>query len=186
MNHVPKDVGSTSACDACELHTGGDPAGGGRRDFLRRAAMLLAATGMGMLQVQDADAQPEASTPADAAGAAQGPDERRYAIPGIDGVSIDRDNSLIIARTAGRVYAFSLACPHQNTALRWDAGSTEYRCPKHKSRYRADGTFIDGRATRSMDRLPIRRDGQALVVDLDTIFEQDAQPALWAAAYVTV
>lgn len=178
-------AGSSPACDACVLHPAGAAESSGRRDFLRGAALLLA-SGMGLLPVRETYALSGPGTPDDAARPTHGPDERRYPIPAIDTVSIDRDNSLIIARSAGRVYAFSLACPHQNTALRWDAAQAEYRCPKHKSRYRADGTFIDGRATRSMDRLPIRRDGQSLVVDLETIFEQDAQPALWAAAYVTV
>jgi nitrite reductase/ring-hydroxylating ferredoxin subunit len=118
--------------------------------------------------------------------ARDGAAERRYAIPAADGVAIDRDNSVIIARAAGRVYAFALSCPHQNTALRWSADDREFQCPKHKSHYRADGTFIEGRATRDMDRLPIRREGAAIVVDVDALIQGDEHPKEWAAAFVAV
>jgi len=179
-SHPDEDAAS---CGDCPLHPGVNERAD-RRDFLRRATTLLVSAGLGFLHVRDAHALPDVLPGEEPPGAPAGPDERRYPIPATDSASADRDNSLIIARAAGRVYAFSLACPHQNTALRWEPAKGEFRCPKHKSRYRPDGTFIDGRATRSMDRLPIRREGQQVVVDLDTIFEQDAQPALWAGAFV--
>ena len=89
-----------------------------------------------------------------------------------------------IARAGGKIYAFSLGCPHQNTALRWDGDDHQFMCPKHKSHYRDDGTFIEGRATRDMDRLPIRREGAELVVDVDTVYQQDDNPKEWSAAFV--
>jgi nitrite reductase/ring-hydroxylating ferredoxin subunit len=105
-------------------------------------------------------------------------------MPTTDSVSIDRDNSVIIARAAGKIYAFSLACPHQNTALRWSADDKEFVCSKHHSHYRADGSFIEGRATRDMDRLAMRRDGQTLVVEIDTLYQQDLNLAQWTAAFI--
>jgi Rieske Fe-S protein len=82
------------------------------------------------------------------------------------------------------VIAFSLACPHQNTALRWDAGNRRFQCPKHKSRYKPDGVFIEGRATRGMDRFAVRRDGDTIVVNLDALYREDENAAQWAAAFV--
>ena len=99
-------------------------------------------------------------------------------------MSIDRDNSAIIARANGKIYAFSLSCPHQNTALRWLEKDSVFQCPKHKSRYQPDGTFISGRATRGMDRFAIRREGGAVLVDLETLYQQDEDGAGWAAAVV--
>ena len=64
------------------------------------------------------------------------------------------------------------------------SSSHEFQCPKHHSRYTADGTFIDGRATRNMDRLAIKRAGAELVVDVDTIYQADDNPQEWAAAFV--
>ena len=108
----------------------------------------------------------------------------RYPIPAADGVSIDKANEVILCRSAGSVFAFSLSCPHQNTALRALSGSAGFQCPRHKSRYQPNGTFISGRATRNMDRLPIVRDGESVVVDPDVAYESDSESAKWAAAHV--
>lgn len=112
--------------------------------------------------------------------------ERRYPIPATDSVSIDADNGVILVRWTGKVYAFNLSCPHQNTALRWQDAEHRFQCPKHKSRYQPDGTYISGRATRNMDRLALRRDGEVVVVDTDTMFKQNENAAGWAAAEVTL
>lgn len=110
--------------------------------------------------------------------------ERSYLIPSADGVAIDTGESVIVARVDGAVYAFSLACPHQNTALRWDSDRLGFHCPKHHSLFRGDGTLIDGRAKRSMDRFALRRDGANVLVDLDRLYQQDTDPGPWAAAVV--
>jgi len=111
--------------------------------------------------------------------------DKAYTIPASDGVVvIDKDESVIIARFDGRVFAFSLACPHQNTALRWDAGNRRFQCPKHKSRYKPDGVFIEGRATRGMDRFALRRDGDSVLVNLDALYREDENAAQWAVAFV--
>ena len=110
-------------------------------------------------------------------------DDKTYALPATDGVVIDKGESVIIARFESRVYAFSLACPHQNTALRWEAKAGRFQCPKHKSRYKPDGAFIDGRATRGLDRFAVRRDGDTLFVNLDALYEEDRN-AEWKSAFV--
>jgi len=109
-----------------------------------------------------------------------------YAIPDADGATIDKENQVILVRAEGKAYAFNLSCPHQNTALRWHPEDNQFQCPKHHSRYRPDGVFISGRATRSMDRFALTKDGVNLVVDLDKLFRQDQDAADWAAAVVTV
>lgn len=168
-----------SGCTACPL----DP---DRRAFLRSAAAAVASLGLLGLLPRDAVAASLRAIGALPAAPRDRRDERRYPLPMVDGVSIDRENGVIVARAGNKVYAFSLACPHQNTALRWDADDREFRCPKHKSRYRDDGAFIDGRATRSMDRLAVRRDGMTLVVDIDALYQQDEQSKQWEAAVVVV
>jgi Rieske Fe-S protein len=109
--------------------------------------------------------------------------DKAYALPAADGVVIDKGESVIIARFDSKVFAFSLACPHQNTALKWDAKAGRFQCPKHKSRYKPDGVFIDGRATRGLDRFAVRRDGDKLMVNLDALYEEDKN-AEWKAAFV--
>ena len=113
-----------------------------------------------------------------------GGDDCAYPIPAGDGATIDKKHQVILVRFHDVAYAFALSCPHQNTALRWLPSAGRFQCPKHKSQYRPDGGFITGRATRNMDRMPIRREGQQLVVDADHVFESDKDAAGWAAAKV--
>jgi Rieske Fe-S protein len=155
--------------------------GGDRREFLCRIA-ALAATGVAL--------DPE--TPAFAAIRALPRDprapatERRYPIPAADGVSIDEDNGVIVARAQNRVFVFNIECPHQNAPLKWRQADARFQCPRHESKYQPDGRFISGRATRNMDRFAIRRDGGSIAVDTARMFESDRQAAEWAAAVVTV
>ena len=107
-----------------------------------------------------------------------------YPLPPADGVQIDRDQEVILVRWQNAVYAFNLSCPHQRTALRWNQGDSQFQCPKHHSKYRPDGTFVSGRATRGMDRFSVSRTGDEIVVDLDAMHKEDKDPAGWAAAVV--
>ena len=164
-----------SDCDTCPLHPP-------RRRFLGGMSAALAL-------VFSAGLSPEAlaGRPAtEVIGAAVGATEKRYPVPAADGVTIDADAQVILVRSQQSVYAFALACPHQNTALRWRADDQRFQCPKHESKYKPDGTFISGRATRNMDRLPIKRAGDALIVDVDVAYKSDSQPAEWAAAKVAL
>jgi Rieske Fe-S protein len=153
-----------------------------RRDFLREG-MVRALAAIGAL---GAISSPLAALPLPIrfiAGVGDRTD-KGYPIPSSDGVQIDKDESVIIARADNRVYAFSLACPHQNTAIRWEAADHRFQCPKHKSRYRPDGVFIEGRATRGLDRFAARRDGDTLLVNLDVLYREDKNAAEWTAAFV--
>jgi len=117
-------------------------------------------------------------------GIASGNTERSYPLPAADGVTIDRDEQVIIVRFQHHVYAFNLACPHENTALRWRERDVRFQCPRHESQYLPDGTFITGRATRNMDRFAVKRAGDKLLVDLDRLLRSDQQPQDWSAASV--
>jgi nitrite reductase/ring-hydroxylating ferredoxin subunit len=151
----------------------------GRREFLRDAAFAAAAlAAIGAT----AGAMPVNLMHAIAVSGEQA----TYPIPAADGVNIDKKQEIIIARVGNQAFAFELACPHQNTALRWNAQDHQFQCPKHHSKYTPDGTFISGRATRSMDRFAVTKQGNNLVVDLDKVFEQDKDGAGWKAAVVTL
>lgn len=157
-------------CGGCDI---------GRRAFLRDAAVaaaVLATIG------STASAMPVRMIGAISSSRA----EVKYAIPAKDGVSIDKDKEVILARNGKNVYAFALACPHQNTALRWNEGEHRFQCPKHKSLYSADGVYQSGRATRSMDRFAVAKDGANIVVNLDKLYEEDQDGAAWKAASITV
>ena len=164
-----------SDCDTCPLHLP-------RRRFLGRMSAALALVFSAGLSSEALAGRPVTEV----IGAAVGATEKRYPGPAADGVTIDADAQVILVRSQQSVYAFALACPHQNTALRWRADDQRFQCPKHESKYKPDGTFISGRATRNMDRLPIKRAGDAVIVDVDVAYKSDAQPAEWAAAKVAL
>ena len=111
-------------------------------------------------------------------------EELTYPLPAQDGVTIDKDREVMLARYQQSVYAFSLSCPHQKTPLRWQEADHLFQCPKHKSRFQPDGVFVDGRATRGMDRHGISRKGDNVVVDLGKLYKEDENREGWISAVV--
>jgi|SRR5579859_7101386 len=152
-----------------------------RRDFLRDSFLSVAGALIAVgVSRADAFAMPLAFVEAKTRRGSM----RSYAIPAADGAQIDRDNQVILVRWQNEAYAFNLSCPHQNTALRWNDRDRQFQCPKHHSTFQPDGSRIEGRASRSMDRLGLTREATGLVVDVDHVIQQDKDPAGWAAALV--
>ena len=164
-------------CDGCPLVP--------RREFLRDAGAIAA----GILVALGASPARAAAAPLGAitATGSRG-DEKSYPIPGKDGSQIDKDNGVIVTRWQEKVYVFSLACPHQNTAIRWYDKDGKFECPKHHSRFEPDGLYIkdSGRATRGLDRFAVRKDGNNVMVNLDKLYQEDDDETEWKAAVVTV
>ena len=171
MSHTSSAEGQTD-CASCPLT--------GRREFLRDTFATIA----GVMAALAIPGGLEALPVSRIAPSARRGTTRTYGIPAADGVMIDKEEEVILVRWQQAVYAFSLACPHQNTALRWQESDARFQCPKHKSKYRPDGSFISGRATRGMDRFAIKRSGNAVIVDLDALYQEDDNPAEWKAAMV--
>ena len=169
--------GDGAACEQCALVA--------RRDFLRDVGLAA----VGVLMSLGAAPTLAAATPVGAIvpRSANG-EERSYPIPATDGTQIDKDNSTMITRWEGKVYVFSLACPHQNTALRWYDKNHQFECPKHHSRFDPNGIYKkdSGRATRGLDRFAVRQDGNSVVANLDKLFQQDEDEAQWKAAFITL
>lgn len=153
-----------------------------RRALGQMSAAVLAAMAGVALRPETAAAVPVV----EGGGTQTGPDEHSYPLPAADGVTIDRDTQVILVRFQEKGYAFNLACPHENTALRWKPRDGCFQCPRHESQYKPDGTFISGRATRNMDRFAVKRAGDSLVVDLNRLFRSDQQAQDWSAAAVAV
>jgi nitrite reductase/ring-hydroxylating ferredoxin subunit len=166
----------SKACDTCPLLE--------RRMFLRDAAIVAASI------VATLAAAPGGGARAVRLGFRRAlrsaGDEHTYPLPTEDGATIDRDTEIILVRYAGRVYGFNLSCPHQHTALRWQPEDGQFQSPRHHSRYRPDGVFVSGRATRGMDRFGVRRDGGTIVVNVAQYYRQDENAAEWDAAFVVV
>ena len=163
------------ACRRCDLPSR-------RRALGTISAAALAAMAGVVLRPGSAEALPVTA----ATGGEAGPGERSYPVPAGDGVTIDRDAQVILVRFQQKVYAFALACPHENTALRWRERDVRFQCPRHESQYQPDGTFIQGRATRNMDRFAVRKDGGNVIVDTNHLYRSDQQKAEWASASAAV
>ena len=159
-------------CGACALP-------GDRRKFLRDAGLAVAGVLVALGAPRTAAGAPLLFISGERKGG-----KLTYPIPAADGAQIDKDNELILTRWQNVVYAFSLACPHQNTVLRWDEADARFLCPRHHSQYRPDGSFIQGRATRGMDRMAIQRAGSNVIVDSDRVYEEDTDTAEWNSAAI--
>lgn len=153
----------------------------GRRQFLREVTAAVAGI-MAALSASPGEANALPLSLGTALAAAG--DERTYPMPAADGAVVDRDNEVILVRWKGLVFAFALSCPHQHTAVKWLAADSRFQCPKHKSKYQPDGTFMSGRATRNLDRYAIRRQGKSVIVNLARLYRNDKQAASWASARV--
>lgn len=157
------------------------PLAGDRRAFLKQAGLVTVAVliGVGMPAGLAASMVPTVVTARRQVAARLG-----YTIPAVDGVQIDKTNDVILVRWQHAVYAFNLSCPHQNTALHWNQGDAEFQCTKHHSKYRPDGTFISGRATRGMDRFSVVRQGDEIVVDVNAMHQNDVDPTGWNSSVI--
>jgi hypothetical protein len=97
-----------SPCNGCALVD--------RRSFLQDAGAMAAS----VLVALGASPRRAAAAPMELVSALGGDrEDKSYAMPARDGTQIDKDNGTIVARYQGKVYVFSLACPHQNTAIKW-------------------------------------------------------------------
>jgi len=157
-------------CPGCDV---------GRRALLRDAALLVVAIGVaGALAC---------AMPMGVIGSiARHGDSTTYPIPATDGVNVDKKNDTMVARVGGKLFVFARTCPHQNTALKWLDKDKRFQCPKHDSKYTPEGVFMEGRATRSLDRFAVRKEGNTVIADLDKLFEEDKSRAEWAAAFISV
>ena len=154
---------------------------GGRRDFLRQATALLAGLAAGSAGLAAASLPVRFGDASSKAG-----DELTFPIPDSDGAVIDRANAVIVVRFQGKAMVFNLSCPHQNAAVRWRPAEGRFECTKHDSVYSQAGVYQSGRATRNMDRFPVKRSGNSMIANVAQLIQSDEQKAAWEAAFIPV
>jgi len=179
-SHTDPATPTETGCDGgCETETAG---GSDRRTFLKEGLMAVAA----LTAVAGASVPLDAMTRGYMVGTAAGAGLATisYPIPTTDGATIDRANKVILVRYQGMVHALARECPHKGTMVDWQPEQNRLYCPKHKSTFTANGTRIQGKSPRSMDRHPIRLEGGKVVVDTATVIEGDG--ANWATTGVKV
>ncbi|MDL5352452.1 FAD-dependent oxidoreductase [Microbacterium sp. zg-YB36] len=61
-----------------------------------------------------------------------------------------------VSTVDGRTRAVSAVCPHMGGVLKWNDAECSWDCPLHASRFAADGTRLEGPASRDLHALPRR------------------------------
>ena len=163
------------------------PIGSSRRAFLRDIGLAVGAVlAAGAIGPTLALAESVSEIAPSRSGAGGGR-TRTYAVPAGNSISVDAGNDVILARWDNRVYAFSLRCPHRGTRLEWLDDERRVYCPKHKARFRPDGSHESGRRTRDLDRYSISRQGQSsIAVDLSALHRANEEPEAWESAVVVL
>jgi Rieske Fe-S protein len=80
----------------------------------------------------------------------------------------------------------ALACPHENAAVKWIAKDRRFQCSKHDSRYTPEGIYTSGHATRNLDRFPVRREQNEVVITVDRVYRSDQNLAAWTSTGVAL
>jgi cytochrome b6-f complex iron-sulfur subunit len=89
----------------------------------------------------------------------------------VDSVSYMPDQQVYIVRTADGFYAVSAVCTHLGCNTQWKPEANLIACPCHGSKFKSDGTKVEGPAPRSLPHFAITltADGELLVNKLETI-----------------
>lgn len=170
---------ATPHADDC---TGTDcDSGTGRRAFLRDGLMAVAA----LTAVAGGAVPLHALTRSYVTGQRLA-DTIIYPLPTADGATIDAANKVILVRFEGRVHAFSLECPHRKESVEWQPDNSRFFCPKHKSTFKPEGTLIQGKAERNLDRFAVRLEESTVAVDTAQMLRSDRDADAWGSAVVSV
>lgn len=73
--------------------------------------------------------------------------------------------SVYVSRSAeGQLEVLSAICPHLGCSVSWQPTQSEFVCPCHGGRFKADGQHVYGPPPRAMDKLATRVKGNMLQV----------------------
>ena len=88
-----------------------------------------------------------------------------------------------VSNTENGLLALFGVCTHLGCLPKWVPGNTRFECPCHGSKYRINGSWIEGPAPRGLDRFPVvitytdgtsistPEDGGPIVLDADRTIE---------------
>lgn len=71
---------------------------------------------------------------------------------------------LAVININGEVKAFSAICPHKGCEIGWNDEENTWDCPCHNSRFESDGSLKNGPATRGLDSVEIKTDGDNIKI----------------------
>jgi cytochrome b6-f complex iron-sulfur subunit len=138
-----------------------------RRDFLNEVtAGALGIAGLGALVVTYRYLSPNALFEPSTTFRAGNPD-----LYPVNSVTFNQDQQVYIVRTQEGFYAVSAVCTHLGCITQWKPDANLIACPCHGSKFKSDGTKVEGPAPRSLPHFAITLtpDGELLVDKMETI-----------------
>ena len=144
-----------------------EPEGIPRRDFLNAiAAGAFGIAGLGAVVVTYRYLLPNALFEPSMNFRAGAPD-----LYPVDSVTYIAEQQVYIVRTTDGFYAVSSVCTHLGCNTQWKPDANLIACPCHGSKFKSDGTKVEGPAPRSLPHFAISLtpDGELLVDKLETI-----------------
>ena len=141
--------------------------GSTRRDFLNEiAAGALGIAGLGAVVVTYRYLSPNVLFEPPTSFRAGNPD-----LYPSNSVTYLQDQQVYIVRTADGFYAVSAVCTHLGCVTQWKPEAGQIACPCHGSKFKRDGTKIEGPAPRPLPHFSITLtvDGELLVDKLETV-----------------
>ena len=139
----------------------------GRRDFLKKAWMILGAVAAGELvyffiSLLKPSRELNKSKPGSTVRVIGDIDDF---LPGT--VTPDRINKLFIVRESdGGFLALSLICPHLGCSVLWNESKKQFDCPCHSSAFDKYGVVINSPAPRPLDYYPVLLEAGKVKVDV--------------------
>jgi cytochrome b6-f complex iron-sulfur subunit len=89
----------------------------------------------------------------------------------VNSVTFLQDQQIYVVRTADGFYAVSAVCTHLGCITQWKPENDRIECPCHGSKFKSDGTKVEGPAPRPLPHflIALTPDGELLVDKLETV-----------------
>jgi cytochrome b6-f complex iron-sulfur subunit len=150
------------------VHHEGAPVNGiTRRDFLNEVTLgALGIAGLGSVAVTYQYFSPNVLFEPPTSFRAGNPD-----LYPVHSVTILQDQQVYIVRMPEGFYAVSAICTHLGCVTQWKPDTDQIACPCHGSKFKADGTKVEGPAPRPLPHFAISltADGELFVDKLQTV-----------------
>ena len=143
-----------------------------RRDFLNDVASgALGIAGLGAMVVTYRFLSPNALFEPSTTFRAGNPD-----LYPVNSVTFNQDQQVYIVRIQDGFYAVSAVCTHLGCITQWKPDANMIACPCHGSKFKSDGTKVEGPAPRSLPHfiITLTADGELLVNKMETIKPEQA------------
>jgi cytochrome b6-f complex iron-sulfur subunit len=150
-----------------ELGSETDRIGANRRDFLNTIAFsALGIAAAGSAVVTYGYLSPNVLFEPPTKFRAGGPD-----LYPVNTVTIVPEQQVYIVRTSEGFYAVSAVCTHLGCITQWKPEENQIACPCHGSKFKSDGTKIEGPAPRPLPHflISLTLDGELQVDKLETV-----------------